>query len=354
MKIKSIIYAGMMIALVFVATYVIKIPIPFTQGYIHAGDAMIFLSAILFGPLIGGLAGGIGSAMADLFGGYAIWAFPTLIIKFFMGYLVGFFGYRTEKRKKSTKFYISISGLAIWATFGFWVSNTLTNLLVNIQDKEKAAELMQQMEISTQEALISTISNVKTTIIVASIIIPFIILMAVFSIFISIFTYNSTYNSLLEERKEFGMEIVSYTEGMLSRLDQRVENNEMTLEEAQAMARDLIRNMHFEDGNYIFGYDYDGNIVIPFQSREVGENLMSTKDQDGNFLLKDLIAVANQGGGYHTYFWPLPGEEGVGEKVSYVLPFNKWGWWFGAGVYVDQVKEKAFNNFIVQMKHQIV
>jgi uncharacterized membrane protein len=135
MKIKSIIYAGMMIALVFVATYVIKIPIPFTQGYIHAGDAMIFLSAILFGPLIGGLAGGIGSAMADLFGGYAI-----------------------------------------WATFGFWVSNTLTNLLVNIQDKEKAAELMQQMEISTQEALISTISNVKTTIIVASIIIPFIIL----------------------------------------------------------------------------------------------------------------------------------------------------------------------------------
>jgi uncharacterized membrane protein len=166
----------MMIALVFVATYVIKIPIPFTQGYIHAGDAMIFLSAILFGPLIGGLAGGIGSAMADLFGGYAIWAFPTLIIKFFMGYLVGFFGYRTEKRKKSTKFYISISGLAIWATFGFWVSNTLTNLLVNIQDKEKAAELMQQMEISTQEALISTISNVKTTIIVASIIIPFIIL----------------------------------------------------------------------------------------------------------------------------------------------------------------------------------
>lgn len=176
MRVKSIIYAGMMIALVFVATFVIKIPIPFTQGYIHAGDAMIFLASILFGPLIGGLAGGIGSAMADLFGGYAIWALPTLIIKFFMGYLVGFFGYKTEKRKKSKKFYISLSGVAIWAIFGIWVSNTLNNLLVDIQDKERATELMKQMQVTTQDALVSTISNVQTTIIVASIIIPLIIL----------------------------------------------------------------------------------------------------------------------------------------------------------------------------------
>lgn len=176
MKVKNIIYAGMMIALVFVATFVIKIPIPFTQGYIHAGDAMIFLASIMFGPLIGGLAGGIGSAMADLFGGYAIWAFPTLIIKFLMGYLVGFFGYKTEKRRKLKKFYISLSGVTIWVVFGIWVSNTLTNLLVDIQNQEKAAELMKQMEINTQQALVSTISNAKTTIITASIIIPILIL----------------------------------------------------------------------------------------------------------------------------------------------------------------------------------
>jgi hypothetical protein len=93
-----------------------------------------------------------------------------------MGYLVGFFGYKTEKRKKSKKFYISLSGVAIWVTFGTWVSNTLTNLLVDIQDKDKATELMQQMELSTQEALVSTISNVKTTIILASIIVPLLIL----------------------------------------------------------------------------------------------------------------------------------------------------------------------------------
>jgi len=176
LKVKNIIYAGMMIALVFVATFVIKIPIPFTQGYIHAGDAMIFLASIMFGPLIGGLAGGIGSAMADLFGGYAIWAFPTLIIKFLMGYLVGFFGYKTEKRRKLKKFYISLSGVTIWVVFGIWVSNTLTNLLVDIQNQEKAAELMKQMEINTQQALVSTISNAKTTIITASIIIPILIL----------------------------------------------------------------------------------------------------------------------------------------------------------------------------------
>ncbi|MGM0641569.1 MAG: methyl-accepting chemotaxis protein [Thermotogota bacterium] len=179
--------------------------------------------------------------------------------------------------------------------------------------------------------------------------IPFLILMAAFSAFMLIFTYNSTYNSLMEERQKQVMEIVEYTDGMLTRLNERVENNEISLEEAQSMARDLIHNMTFEDGNYIFGYDYEGNIEIPFQSREVGENLMQTKDQDGNFLLRDLIDVANSGGGYHTYYWPLPNEDGVGEKVSYVLPFDEWDWWYGAGVYVDQVKEKVMENFIVQL-----
>ncbi|HHY59617.1 MAG TPA: ECF transporter S component, partial [Clostridia bacterium] len=77
---RSLTYGSLMMALVFIATYSVRIPIPFTQGYIHPGDSMIFIAALLFGWRFGALVGGFGSALADILGGYAHWAFPTLVI----------------------------------------------------------------------------------------------------------------------------------------------------------------------------------------------------------------------------------------------------------------------------------
>lgn len=77
------------VAIVAAATLVIRIPIPVTQGYINLGDAALFVCAILWGPRSGALAGGLGSAMADILGGYAFWAPFTMVIKGTEGFLVG-------------------------------------------------------------------------------------------------------------------------------------------------------------------------------------------------------------------------------------------------------------------------
>lgn len=68
-------------ALTCIATFIIKIPVPATQGYIHFGDAFVLLAGIFPGAGFGMLAAGIGSALADLFSGYAIYAPATFIIK---------------------------------------------------------------------------------------------------------------------------------------------------------------------------------------------------------------------------------------------------------------------------------
>ncbi len=80
---------GLLVALVAMSTMSFRIPIPATSGYIHLGDSMIFLAAVLFGRKHGAIAGGLGSALADMLSGYAHWALPTLIIKGLMGYIVG-------------------------------------------------------------------------------------------------------------------------------------------------------------------------------------------------------------------------------------------------------------------------
>ena len=76
------------IALVAAATMMIRIPIPATTGYFNIGEAMIFIAALLFGPVVGGLAGGVGSAIADIIG-YPLFAPYTLVIKGVEGWLVG-------------------------------------------------------------------------------------------------------------------------------------------------------------------------------------------------------------------------------------------------------------------------
>ncbi|MBC6003546.1 ECF transporter S component [Paeniclostridium sp. NSJ-45] len=86
---KKIVLNGLMIALVCIATMTIQIPMPGTNGYVNIGDSVIFISSILFGPVVGMIAGGIGSALADILSGYEHWAIFTLIIKGLEGYVVG-------------------------------------------------------------------------------------------------------------------------------------------------------------------------------------------------------------------------------------------------------------------------
>ena len=75
--------------LICVLTIIISIPIPATQGFINIGDAGVMICGLLFGPVIGGLSGGIGSSLADILLGYTIYAPGTLIIKGLEGFLVG-------------------------------------------------------------------------------------------------------------------------------------------------------------------------------------------------------------------------------------------------------------------------
>ena len=77
---KRTITAALFAALICIGTMIIKLPTP-TLGYIHPGDGFVLLSGILLGPIWGGLAAGIGSALSDLIGGYFIYVPATFIIK---------------------------------------------------------------------------------------------------------------------------------------------------------------------------------------------------------------------------------------------------------------------------------
>ena len=83
---KKIAAAGVIAALVFVATFFIRIPIP--NGYLNLGDAVILISTLMLGPFAA-IPAAIGAGLADLISGYSVYVIPTIIIKGLMGFTAG-------------------------------------------------------------------------------------------------------------------------------------------------------------------------------------------------------------------------------------------------------------------------
>ena len=79
---------GIMTAMVLLLTSLIKVPTP-ARGYAHLGDTGVFFSAFALGPWVGAAAGGLGTALADLLGGYPQWAVFSLLIHGLEGWAAG-------------------------------------------------------------------------------------------------------------------------------------------------------------------------------------------------------------------------------------------------------------------------
>lgn len=94
---KKIVMAALMAALACVATMIIKIPSPL-KGYLNLGDCIVLVAGWMLSPTYGFLAAGLGSALADIFSGYVIYAPATFVIKGLMA-VIAFYGFKLLHRK---------------------------------------------------------------------------------------------------------------------------------------------------------------------------------------------------------------------------------------------------------------
>lgn len=78
-KTRNLVTAGVMAAMITVMTaYILHIPVG--NGYIHLGDALIYLAACLLPRPYAMLAAAVGAGLADILT-YPVWAPATIIIK---------------------------------------------------------------------------------------------------------------------------------------------------------------------------------------------------------------------------------------------------------------------------------
>lgn len=79
---------AVLIALVTVFTLLVRVPTP-AKGYVNLSDVAITFASLIFGPWAGLVAGGVGTGLADLLGGFAPFAPLSLVAHGLEGLLIG-------------------------------------------------------------------------------------------------------------------------------------------------------------------------------------------------------------------------------------------------------------------------
>ncbi len=112
--IKYTVYTAVFTSLVFLATVMIVVSTPATRGFFNLGETMVYTTALVtLNPWISFIAGGVGSALADVFLGYSHYAPGTFVIKSVEALLVVFLVKVFSKlRKYSLLVFLALSILA--------------------------------------------------------------------------------------------------------------------------------------------------------------------------------------------------------------------------------------------------
>lgn len=109
-KTSDITITALFAAIICVTTFMIKIPVPATQGYIHFGDAFVILAGLFPGMGLGMLSAGIGSGLADLFSGYPVYSPVSFGVKALCAIIVSLIYKKCAVRIKSPMARLVICG----------------------------------------------------------------------------------------------------------------------------------------------------------------------------------------------------------------------------------------------------
>ncbi|HEB63131.1 MAG TPA: hypothetical protein ENJ07_01485 [Gammaproteobacteria bacterium] len=147
-------------------------------------------------------------------------------------------------------------------------------------------------------------------------------------------------DTLLATKKRVVTNYISLAQAAIQPI---LDDREIDKESAKKEVKRILNNLKYgDDDGYFFVYDQQGiNIVHPALKHVVGENLYHLKNSNGDFIIQDLLKLANNGGGFLSYYWHKPSTEKEQEKTSYVVRLDRWGWVLGTGFYMDDILKEV-------------
>lgn len=143
----------------------------------------------------------------------------------------------------------------------------------------------------------------------------------------------------IAEHKTAMRNMVAAAEAVLSFYESACTQGEMTQQEAQLKALEIIKTIRYDAGNYFWIIDTSARMVMhPYRPDLEGTDLSTYADTNGTRMYREMVSVCQaQGNGYVSYLWPKPGDSMPIKKTSYVKLFKPWNWIIGTGFYFDDL-----------------
>lgn len=148
---------------------------------------------------------------------------------------------------------------------------------------------------------------------------------------------------LYEDRAAEVGNVVQMGVSVAQRYFDLVKEGAMPEAEAKAAALEIIADLRFEGGNYLFAIDQQGVLLAHGASdRLIGKDVSRTEDVNGVLFVEALMkSIKDTGGGEVRYLYALPGaaeDDAPVPKMTVGQEFVPWKWSIAAGVYLDKVE----------------
>ena len=166
---------------------------------------------------------------------------------------------------------------------------------------------------------------------------------------------RSDYDEMIKMQVE---NVLSLTQSIYD----KYKNGEYSYDEAEKIAADTIRNLHYGENGYFWVDTYEGVNVVLLGSATEGTNRMDTQDSNGFKMLESFIKGSKENvsdGYYENYYFNKEGETESQPKRSYTKVFEGFQWVVGTGNYTDDIdksidaitaeKNKELNQIITRL-----
>jgi methyl-accepting chemotaxis protein len=162
----------------------------------------------------------------------------------------------------------------------------------------------------------------------------------------SYFQIRASTAAIYNERYEMLRSQVDTGLSVLKAYADKEASGELTRDEAQAKAFELLTQVRYEPNGYLFGLDYGVTTRFHPSAALIGQSMKSVADKQGNAFFNEIVAIGRAGGGRTDYVWEKPGDKSgtLYSKGSYSKAFEPWQIVVGTGVYFDDLQAQVDAN----------
>ncbi|MCR5825270.1 MAG: ECF transporter S component [Oscillospiraceae bacterium] len=118
---RRIVYTALMTALVYAAT---MIAFPLLGSKVRLANSVSLLGSLLLGPVLGGLASGLGSLIYDIQTGYGFEGIVTFVSKFAMAWVCGALAFSAGRRAEDHRWNLLAVTAGAWTYVALYMLKT--------------------------------------------------------------------------------------------------------------------------------------------------------------------------------------------------------------------------------------